>query len=183
MLHVINSRALTGEKPCINKAIHALLMHGYATFNMLVLGPQNRCRHDMCIACPRTSKVRGNYVRETSVKRWNKIVQEITRNVAKVFSFYAIIVIEHVFFNALTFARSLGRCWKPRPSASVFDTSHGTWRMLMHEKPCLIPILSIFSFDDENLMWIRLYQFLTFSNLLRIYYPRCAHLNSLPYLS
>ena len=27
------------------------------------------------------------------------------------------------------------------PSASVFNTSHGTWRMLMHEKPCLIPIL------------------------------------------
>ena len=38
--HVINSRALTGEKPCINKAIHALLMHGYATFNMSVPGPQ-----------------------------------------------------------------------------------------------------------------------------------------------
>ena len=37
--HVINSRALTGEKPCINKAIHALLMHGYVTFNMLVPGP------------------------------------------------------------------------------------------------------------------------------------------------
>ena len=41
--HVRNSRALTGEKPCINKAIHALLMHGYATFNMLVPGPQNCC--------------------------------------------------------------------------------------------------------------------------------------------
>ena len=27
--HVINSRALTDEKPCINKAIHMLLMHGY----------------------------------------------------------------------------------------------------------------------------------------------------------
>ena len=37
--HVINSRALTDEKPCINKAIHALLMHGYATFNMIVTGP------------------------------------------------------------------------------------------------------------------------------------------------
>ena len=36
MSHVINSRALTIEKPCINKAIHALLMHGYETFNMLV---------------------------------------------------------------------------------------------------------------------------------------------------
>ena len=45
------------------------------------------------------------------------------------------------FFNALTFARSLGRCWKPGPSASVFNTSHGAWGMLMHEKPCLIPIL------------------------------------------
>ena len=23
----------------------------------------------------------------------------------------------------------------------VFNTSHGTWRMLVHEKPCLMPIL------------------------------------------
>ena len=66
------------------------------------------------------------------MKRRNKIVQEITRNVVNVFSFFlffffvfffvfvfvfccfffffAIIAIEHVFFNALTFARSLGRC-------------------------------------------------------------------------
>ena len=44
-------------------------------------------------------------------------------------------------FNALTFARFLGRCWKPRSLASVFNTSLGTWRLLMHEKPCLIPIL------------------------------------------
>ena len=25
---IINSRALIGEKPCVNKVIHALLMHG-----------------------------------------------------------------------------------------------------------------------------------------------------------
>ena len=43
------------------------------------------------------SIVRGNYVPETSVKRRNKIVQKIARNVANVFSFYAIIVIEHGF--------------------------------------------------------------------------------------
>ena len=49
---VINSRALTGEKPCINKAIHALLMHGYAIFNMPVPGPQNSCRHEICSARP-----------------------------------------------------------------------------------------------------------------------------------
>ena len=37
-------------------------------------------------------------------------------------------------FHALTFARSLGRCWKPRPKAAVFNTSQGTWRILMHWK-------------------------------------------------
>ena len=46
---------------------------------------------------PRSSIVRGNCVRETLVKRRNKIVREITRNVANVFSFYAIIAIEHGF--------------------------------------------------------------------------------------
>ena len=50
--HVINSRALTGEKPCINKTNHALLMHGYATFNMLAPGRQNSCRHEICSAWP-----------------------------------------------------------------------------------------------------------------------------------
>ena len=36
-------------------------------------------------------------------------------------------------FRALTFAVSLGRCWKPRPPVSVFSTSLGTQRMLMQE--------------------------------------------------
>ena len=99
MSHVItcNSRALTGEKACINKTIHALLMHGYVTFNMLVPGPQNCCVTRCVLPGPRTSIVRGNYIRETSVKRRNKIVQEVTQNVANIFSFYAIITIEHVF--------------------------------------------------------------------------------------
>ena len=46
------ARALTGEKPCINKAIQALLMLGYATFNMIVPGPQICCRCEMCTARP-----------------------------------------------------------------------------------------------------------------------------------
>ena len=46
---------------------------------------------------PRPSIVRGNCVRDTSVKRRNKIVQEITRNVGNVLSFYAIIAIERGF--------------------------------------------------------------------------------------
>ena len=95
--HIINSRTLIGEKPCINKAIHALLMRGYATFNMIVSGLQICCCYRFVLPGPRKSIVCGNYVHETSVERRNKIVQEITRNVANVFSFYAIIAIEHGF--------------------------------------------------------------------------------------
>ena len=97
------------------------------------------------LPCPRTSIVRGNSVRATSVKRRNKIVQEITRKCSKYFLFFLCNNSDRTwFFNALTFAMSLGRCRKPRPSASVFNTSHGTWPMLMHEKPCLIPILCFY---------------------------------------
>ena len=95
MSHIINSHALTGEKPCINKAIHAVLMHGYATFN--TTGPQICCHYEMCTARPRMSIVCGNSVHATLGKRRNKIVQEITQNVVNVFSFYAIIVIKHGF--------------------------------------------------------------------------------------
>ena len=125
MSHVINSRAFTGEKPCINKAIHALLMQ-------LLICSYRGHRFAAVTSCvlpgPRTSIVRGNCIRETSVKRRNKIVQEITRNIANVFSFYAIIAIGHGF---------------PMHPASVFITSLGTWRILMHEKPCLIPIMKL----------------------------------------
>ena len=95
--HVINSRALTDEKPCINKAIHAQLMHGYATFNMPVPGHTIAAVTRCVVPGPRTSIVHGNCVREISMKRRAKIVQEITRNVANVFSFYAIIAIGHDF--------------------------------------------------------------------------------------
>ena len=64
---------------------------------MVVPGPQICCRYDMCTARPRTSIVRGNSVRATSGKRRKEIVQEMTRNVKNVFSFYAIIAIKHGF--------------------------------------------------------------------------------------
>ena len=51
------------------------------------------------------------------MKRRNKIVQEITRNVANVFSFYAIIVIEHgisMHFNACPLGDVENRGLRPR---------------------------------------------------------------------
>ena len=47
---VIYSRALTGEKPCINKAIHALLMHGLRNFQYNRTGPHIYCHYEMCTA-------------------------------------------------------------------------------------------------------------------------------------
>ena len=135
MSHVINSRALTGKKPCINKAIYALFMHGYAIFNMIVPGPQICCHYENEYSL---WKLRSQDIDE-------KAKQNSARNKAKYskcFQFLCNNGDQTCFFNALTFARSLGRCWKTWPSASVFNTSQGTWWMLMHEKPCLIAIMS-----------------------------------------
>ena len=141
MSNIINSRAFTGEKPCINKAIRALLMHGYATFSMIVPGPQISCRYKMCTARPKNTHSPWKWrSRDSSEKAKKKSARNNTK-CSKCFQFLCNKSDRTWFFNALTFARSFGRCWKPRPSASVFNTSHGVWRMLMHEKPCLIPIM------------------------------------------
>ena len=108
-------------------------MHGYATFNMTVLGPQICCRYETCTARPQNEhspwKLRSRDICE-------KAKQYRARNNAKCSKclFLCNNSDRTWFFNALTFARSLWRCWKPRPSASVFNTSHGTWWMLMHKK-------------------------------------------------
>ena len=39
MPYTVNSRALTGEKPCINKGFLVPLKHRKLTFNMVVPGP------------------------------------------------------------------------------------------------------------------------------------------------
>ena len=126
---------------CINKAIHALLMHGYATFNMIIPGPQICCRYKMCTARPENEhspwKLHSRDIGE-------KVKQNSARNNAKCskcFQFLCNNSDRTWFYNALTFARPLGRCWKPRHPAWVFNTSLETWRMLMHEKTSLIPIL------------------------------------------
>ena len=60
----------------------------------------------------------------------------------------------NMVFHALTFARSRGRCWKPRPKAAVFNTSQGTWQMLMHWKPMCDRYYCI---KSENICYISRY--------------------------
>ena len=40
----------------------------------------------------------------------------------------------NMIFHSLTFARSRGRCWKPRANPEVFNISRGTLWMLMNDK-------------------------------------------------
>ena len=42
MLHAINSHVLTSTNPCINKAIHVLLMHGFAVLRKRIPGPSKK---------------------------------------------------------------------------------------------------------------------------------------------
>ena len=56
--------------------------------------------------------------------------------------------------HALTFARSRGRCWKPRPKAAVFNTSQGTWYLLMHWKTMFDRYYCI---KTENICYISRY--------------------------
>ena len=47
MPHTVNSRALTGEKPCINKRFLVPLKHRKLNFNMIVPGPLKLFRHTL----------------------------------------------------------------------------------------------------------------------------------------
>ena len=114
-------------------------MHGYATINMPVPGPQNCCRHGICSARPQNEHSPWKFHSQDVGK---KAKQNSARNNTKCSKYFQFLCNNNDrtwFFNALTFARSRGRCWKPRPSTSVFNISHGTWRMLMHEKTMFDP--------------------------------------------
>ena len=101
MSHVINSRALIGEKPCINKAIHALLMHGHATFNMNEHSTWNLRSRDI------NEKAKQNNERNNA--ECSKCFQFLCNNSDRTW-----------FFNALTFARSyIGFQHLPRDLANV----------------------------------------------------------------
>ena len=98
--YALNSRALTGEKP-YSHAVNARL----CKFQYSRTGATELIRHVRGTAFVTryllpghsTSIVDGNCVCETLARRRKKTVQEISLNVANVFSFYAMIAIKHTF--------------------------------------------------------------------------------------
>ena len=97
MPHVINSRALTGEKPVLTRQFNSRAVNARLCNFQYARTGATASRDVYILPCPRTGIIRAISIRATSVKRRNKIVQEITRQVANVSSFYAIIAIEHGF--------------------------------------------------------------------------------------
>ena len=89
-------------------------------------------------------------IRLNTVFTWNILTPKLVMPVLK-FKQYRD---QTWFFHALTFARSLGRCWKLRPLAAVFNTSQGTWRMLMHWKTMFNRYYCI---KTENICYISCY--------------------------
>ena len=123
MSHVIN-RALTGEKPCIIKAIHALLMHGYATFNMIVPGPQICCRYQMCTARPWNEHSPWKLCSWDIGEKAKQNSARLTRNVASVFSFYAITPA----FQHLPWDLANVNAWKPCLIPILINRGQVTWK-------------------------------------------------------
>ena len=113
-------------------------MHGNATFNMPVPGPHNCCRHEMCSAWPKNEHSPWKlHSRNTN----EKTKQNSARNNAKCSKCFLFLCnnSDRIWFsNALTFVSSLGTCWKPWPSASVFNTfprdlaNINAWKPMFH---------------------------------------------------
>ena len=94
--------------------------------------------------CSRTRKTDIKKISYASLtaKRWQCIVPYFTQILTNISLNLCNNSDQTWFSNTLTFARSRGRCWKPRPTtASVFNISLGTGQTLMHGKSCLIPII------------------------------------------
>ena len=57
-----------------------------------------------------------------------------------------------MIFHLLTFARSHGEYRKPRAQPEVFNTPHGTWRMLMNDQIILDRYYCINSAQTKEIM-------------------------------
>ena len=94
------------------------------------------------LPCPRTSIVCGNSVHATGEKAKHNRARNNAKS-SKCFQFLCNNSDRNMVFQCINICQVPWEVLKTRPLASVFNTYHGTWQMLMHEKPCLIPILSI----------------------------------------
>ena len=132
MSHFINSRALTGEKPCINKAIQALLMHGYATFNIIVPGPQMCCRY---------VRKTGSDISTTLIQGFNFTnsrfqLHEFTISTSRIHEFNftnSRIQLQEVHFTNSTSRIQLHEFTNSTSRIHEFNFTNSTSRILLHE--------------------------------------------------
>ena len=105
-------------------------------------------------------------IKKKKKKKKKKTEREKQMNMEQIYTkTINIIKRSNMVFHALTFSRSRGRCWKPRPKAAVYNTSQGIWRMLMHWKTMF-----------ETICYIRIFSctilYRLFTDVSRTLFPR-----------
>ena len=126
MLHTITSKVLTGTNPCINKAIHVLLINGFAVLRISILGLSQNLTSSS-VTCTKANVISwcqngviirpGSDVFKTSACNlpFCTIIGTGKKNFSKHFlqsfqvkeCFYAIIVIKHDSLSGSGFNSSL----------------------------------------------------------------------------
>ena len=146
MSHAINSHIFTSTKPCINKAVHELLI---CCFAVLSISKHSGAiiKYDIKMSYELPWKQRFKNV------RWEHAFPRHCRNRKKEFfeAFSSKFSSDKMFLcnnsdqtgfsDTFTSAGALGSGWNPRLSNSDFNTSLRAQMVLMHRKSCLIPIL------------------------------------------
>ena len=147
MSHAINSRVLTGTNPCINKAIHVLLMHSFAVLQISIPGASQKLTSSSVtctVAITLSFALEAAFSKRSQVRRFSviigtgkkKLFETISPNISSEKMFLCNNSDRTCFSDIVTSAgplgRPLGRCWNPRLSGSGFNTSLGAQQMLMH---------------------------------------------------
>ena len=160
MLHAINSHVLTGTNPCINNAIHMLLIHGFAVLRISIPGPwQNlmssavTCtvanviswRQNEIIICPESCifKTFADNIPFRAILGTEK--KDFSKHFLHSFEWKNVLM--QLYRSNMIFWH-INICWDISGSietltfqAWVYNPSIGAQQMLMHRKSCLIPII------------------------------------------
>ena len=138
MSHAVYSHVLTGTNPCINKAIHMLLMHGFAVLRISIPRPSQKLTSSSVMCTVAMTLVfaleaifktfAGNVLFRAIIGTGKKkLFEAISPNFSSKKMYSCNNTDQTCFSDTLTSARPP---WK----VSGFSTSLGAQQMLMHKK-------------------------------------------------
>ena len=153
MSHAVNIHVLTRTNLCINRAIHVLLIHGFAVLHINIAGPSQNLTSLICTVANVISwhQTEGIICLAAAFSKplqvmchYRYMKKEPAEGFSPQFSNDKMFLCNNSdqtwFYDTFTSSGPLRRCWSPHLSGSGFNISLGAEGMLMHRKSCLIPI-------------------------------------------